>query len=128
MNKYPEFMEAVHAGNDSFNPRVERSLAERALGFFIDIGEEKVQDPETGEWTIKTIRKYIPPDTTAIIFFLKNRMRHKYRDVQDLNHTGRVLQSSDELLWELRKDLIELQAEGVLTGVALPAPRKGKGN
>jgi hypothetical protein len=64
---------------------------------------------------------------------LKNRMRHKYRDVQDVNHSGHVLQTSDELLRELRKDLLELQAEGVLTGVALPAPKgngkaNGKGN
>src|SRR5262249_1677601 len=67
MNRYPEFLEAINTGNDSFDPLVERSLAERALGFFVDVGEERVKNPETDQWETKKIRKYFPPDTTAII-------------------------------------------------------------
>src|SRR5215472_14903583 len=39
-NQYPEFDAAVQAGVDTFLPRVERALAERALGFFMTIKEE----------------------------------------------------------------------------------------
>ena len=31
-----EFGQAIHAGNEVFNPRVERALAERAMGFYAD--------------------------------------------------------------------------------------------
>ena len=57
--------------------------------------------------------KYFPPDVTACIFFLKNRMKEKYRDVQKHHHSGEVFQTSAELLVELRKDVLELMAEGI---------------
>jgi len=126
-------MEAVHAGNDAFNPRrVERALAERAIGFSVDLCDW-VDDDETGERVLKpTSRKYYPPDVTAMIFFLKNRMKEKYRDVQKHHHSGEVFQTSAELLVELRKDVLELKAEGIdilegVESVALPAPQKGNG-
>ncbi len=34
--QYPELQEAIKAGNDIFNPRVKRALAERALGYSVD--------------------------------------------------------------------------------------------
>jgi hypothetical protein len=33
-NQFPELHEAVHVGKDQFDARVERSLAERAIGYF----------------------------------------------------------------------------------------------
>jgi hypothetical protein len=35
--QYTELRDAVDAGNDVFNPRVERALAERALGYEVDV-------------------------------------------------------------------------------------------
>jgi len=70
----------VQIGVDTFNPRVERALAERAIGFFVTLREE-VRDPETGKVLVPAQRQYFPPDPTSMIFFLKNRMRDKYKDV-----------------------------------------------
>jgi hypothetical protein len=47
-NKYPEFRDAIQIGVDTFNPRVERALAERAIGFWVTIKEE-VRDEKTGK-------------------------------------------------------------------------------
>jgi hypothetical protein len=44
LNDYPELREAIDAGNDVFNPRVERALAERAIGFYVDVEEVFVID------------------------------------------------------------------------------------
>src|SRR6266700_4893791 len=41
LNQYPELREAIDAGNDVFNPRVERALAERAIGFWVDVEESR---------------------------------------------------------------------------------------
>ncbi len=46
MNRYPELREAVDAGNDAFNPRVERALAELALGYSVDEEQLFVIDGE----------------------------------------------------------------------------------
>ena len=35
--QYPELREAVDAGNDAFNPRVEGALGERAIGFWLTV-------------------------------------------------------------------------------------------
>jgi transposase-like protein len=85
INRYPELHEAIQIGVDVFNPRVERALAERALGFFVTLREE-VRDPETGKMIAPAQRQYYPPDPTCIIFFLKNRMRDKYKDVHRIEN------------------------------------------
>jgi transposase-like protein len=39
ITQYRELQEAIEAGNEVFNPRVERALAERALGYSVDVEE-----------------------------------------------------------------------------------------
>jgi hypothetical protein len=94
---------------DAFNARVERALAERAIGFFVTINEE-VRD-ERGKVIQPEKRQYYPPDPTSIIFFLKNRMPDKYRDVHRIDNELR-LKTSDELRIEINKDILELRAQG----------------
>jgi hypothetical protein len=43
-----------------FNTRVERALAERAIGFYVDVEEVFVIDKKLEK---KIVRKYYPPDT-----------------------------------------------------------------
>lgn len=76
-NSHPEFCQALNAGKAPADERVERSLFERACGYERDeidirvIGGEIVQTP---------VRKFYPPDTTAMIFWLKNRRPEAWRD------------------------------------------------
>ena len=130
LNLHPELHDAVQVGVDAFNARVERALAERAIGFFVTLREE-VKDAKTGEIKFPAVRRYYPPDTTAAIFFLKNRLRDRWHDVQDHYINQRTLKSSEELTIEIRKDILELQDQGYLKDVevpALPAPKKSKGS
>lgn len=94
MNAYPELNEAVTAGKDAFDTRVERALAERAVGYSVDVEELKVINDEP---VIVTVRKYYPPDVTACIYWTKNRLPDRWRDVQrhDVNAVG--LKSTEEL-------------------------------
>jgi hypothetical protein len=59
--KYPEFRCALKAGKEASDDRVERSLYQLAIGW-------------NGQ----------PPNTTAAIFWLKNRRPDRWRDVQQL--------------------------------------------
>ena len=78
MNQHPKFHDAIQTGVVVFNQRVERALAERAIGGFVMLREAE-HDPKTGRVIRPAVRQYYPSDTTAAIFFLKNRMRDRYR-------------------------------------------------
>jgi len=112
---HPELQEAITTGNEAFDPRVERALAERALGYTVDVEECYVIDKELV--THKT-RKHYPPDVTACIFWLKNRQPEKWRDVQRHEITT-GLKSSDELREALLVEFKDLVDQGLL---ALPGP------
>jgi transposase-like protein len=134
INEHPELHDAVQVGVDTFNPRVERALAERAIGFFVTLREE-VRNPETGKVLAPAQRQYFPPDPTSMIFFLKNRMRDKYKDVHRIDKEVRLLKTSEDLRIEIRKDILELQAQGYDPKIiddddapALPAPKRGNGS
>lgn len=90
-NEHEEFCEALKVSKEIADDRVERSLFARANGYEHDevdirvVGGEVVQTP---------IRKFYPPDTTACIFWLKNRRPDLWRDKveQDVKHSGEVFQ------------------------------------
>lgn len=77
---HPEFLGALKNGKGFSDDRVERSLYERATGYTC---------PETKVLIVKgkvekvEMFKHYPPDTTAMIFWLKNRKKEQWRDKQD---------------------------------------------
>lgn len=81
-NKYPEFSEALKNGKDDIDIMVENALLKRALGYTYD--EVTI---ESGVET-KRVTKEVQPDTTAQIFWLKNRRPQAWRDKQDLDVSG----------------------------------------
>lgn len=88
INKYPEFSEAIKKGRRPVLVEVEDTFFEKKLkGHFVDeeITEKTVHRDESGNITGSTEHKriskrYIAPDTTAMIFFMKCRMPDKYND------------------------------------------------
>lgn len=71
------FCQALKAGKDVSDERVERSLFSRATGYEHDEVDIRV----VGGGIVETpIRKFYPPDTTAAIFWLKNRKPEQWRD------------------------------------------------
>ena len=75
--KYPEISEALKKGKEVIDYEVERALLQRALGY--DAQDTKVELGPDGSKTVQTLR-HIPGDTTAQIFWLKNRRPDKWRD------------------------------------------------
>ena len=131
MATYPAFDEAVRKGKaEVFDPKVERALAERALGYSVDTEEIRVL--KDGEIIRVPVRKHYPPETLACIFWLKNRKPEQWRDVQNHQHEGKLELESltkDQLLEQIRKDATEL---GIFPDAILPkgvaAAPNGKGN
>lgn len=66
-SEHPEFCHALKIAKEEADNRVERALYQRALGYTIKEGDNE---------------KHVPPDTTAAIFWLKNRKKDEWRDVR----------------------------------------------
>lgn len=73
-NKYSEISEALKKGKEVIDRQVENALLKRALGYTYD--ETTYED---GVET-KRVTKEVAPDTTAQIFWLKNRKPAEWRD------------------------------------------------
>ena len=73
-NKYGEISEALKKGKEVIDRQVENALLKRALGYAYD-----ETTYENGVET-KRVTKEVAPDTTAQIFWLKNRKPAEWRD------------------------------------------------
>jgi hypothetical protein len=81
--KYPEFLESLKESKDFVDSLVEDCLLKRALGYEyeeIKTIAKKDKDGEIKTTRIEKTRKTVVPDTTAQIFWLKNRKPEQWRD------------------------------------------------
>ena len=123
-NVYEDFSEARKIGKEACDNRIERSLYQKAIGFTREA--EKVVIIDDVPVRVK-YQEYVPPSDTAMIFWLKNRRRHEWRDRHEIEHgrVGEFDKMSDRELIEF----IEVEAREI--GVspeapALPPPTKGR--
>lgn len=98
--KFPEFFESLKKGKDIADSNVASKLYNRAIGYdFEETHTVRKNGLVVGE---KHIKKHQPADTTAAIFWLKNRQPEKWRDRKELqigNKLGDDLESmTDEEL------------------------------
>lgn len=82
--KHPEFFESLKGWKTEADSKVEKSLYERATGY--SCPEYRVFNNDGEAMVVPTV-KYYPPDTTAAIFWLKNRKPQQWRDKQEVDST-----------------------------------------
>jgi transposase-like protein len=85
--KYPEFLSALKEGKDQADKGAIKTLYQRAMGW--KITEKKVIQNPDGSKRMEITEKEIPPDTTALIFWLKNRRPQEWRDKHEQEITGK---------------------------------------
>lgn len=82
--KFKEIREALKRGKEVVDREVENALLKRALGYeYTETTREAVKNPDSGDIEMrvtKEVTKKVIPDTTAQIFWLKNRKPDKWRD------------------------------------------------
>ena len=83
---YPEFSESLTVPKEMADARVEQSLYRRAMGYEHDEVDIRVVE---GSIVQTPIRKYYPPDSTAMIFWLKNRKPADWRETKAVELTGK---------------------------------------
>ncbi|AJA50073.1 hypothetical protein CPAST_c40440 [Clostridium pasteurianum DSM 525 = ATCC 6013] len=103
--EHSEVSEALKKGKEIIDFEVENALLKRALGYkYTEVTKElmlkkdargrPLEDihgfPVYEMVVTKTVKKEVAPDTTAQIFWLKNRKQQQWRDKQELQHSGNV--------------------------------------
>lgn len=85
--EHDEFCQSLKAGKEVADERVERSLFQKAIGY--EQEEVKIFMPAGAEDPVYApFRAKVAPDTTAAIFWLKNRRPDLWRDKQQTELTG----------------------------------------
>lgn len=82
--RFPEFSNTLRESKQIADMAVENALYKKAIGY-----EYKEITKESGVIT-KEVIKQQPPDTTAQIFWLKNRKPNEWRDKQEVQNSGDV--------------------------------------
>lgn len=98
-NDFSEFSEALKKGKDNFDSReVEQFLLKRCKGYsYVETTRELQTDDaeyldEESEIAVQTlvvtkkVTKQVAPDVVAIIFWLKNRLAHRWSDKREIDH------------------------------------------
>ena len=83
MQQFPEIVEALKKGRKPYPVQVEDTFFEKKLsGYFVDEEIVEVTKHPNGEKTEhrKKMKRWIPPDTTAMIFYLKCKKGKYYND------------------------------------------------
>lgn len=96
----PEFCNAIKVSKENADTRVERSLYQKATGYnFVEQQAFKIKvDAHSEEVEIVEVERHQPSETTAAIFWLKNRKKEVWRDKHDIgleNPDGTPLELGD---------------------------------
>ncbi len=89
-----EFFSAVMGSKRHADKRVQRSLYQRAVGYTY---EAKKIFQHNGQIIEAPYHEHVPPDTTAMIFWLKNRQPKEWRDKREHEMGGAVEVSGGDL-------------------------------
>nr|DAK78402.1 MAG TPA: terminase small subunit [Caudoviricetes sp.] len=99
--KYTDISDALKKGKEVVDVEVENALLKRAKGF--EFTETKIeQSPKDGR-KVTIIKRLVPPETAAAIFWLKNRKPEQWREKQ-VEQGGPLDAEDDPITKSLKED------------------------
>ena len=93
-HKHPGFLNALKRGKMVADSQVAKRLFQRAMGYTVK--EDKIFN-HNGKPLVVPTDKHYPPDVTAAIFWLKNRMKEQWRDRQEIGGQLGISRQLDQL-------------------------------
>ena len=91
---YPEFCKSLKEGKQQADAVIASRLFQRAFGY--SHPEDKIFNNNGKPLIVSTVKHYAP-DTTAAIFWLKNRQPDKWRDRVETQHSGVIVNLIDNI-------------------------------
>ena len=118
--KYSDISDTLKRGKEIVDREVENALFKRALGGVREVKktykvksiyyDECGRKCEKEELKTGTDEVYIPGDTIAQIFWLKNRKPDRWRDKQEIQDTT-AIERLDDILREMKNNAIKQETE-----------------
>lgn len=100
--KYSDISEALKKGKEVSDYEVENAMHKSAIGYFVEETKTYINEVEGVKTRrVEKMKKWIPPNTAAQIFWLKNRRPDKWREKPEENQGmgGRVvITGKDDLI------------------------------
>lgn len=94
--KEVDILNALKKGKEVVDIEVENALLKRALGYTITLKKQKVDKEGCVHDLFEDV--HVPGDTTAQIFWLKNRRKQQWRDKVEFETNNEELNKVKELL------------------------------
>jgi beta-lactamase class D len=85
---HPEFYESIKKGKEVADAEIASKLYHRAKGY--DCPETVIATHQGQITDTLEVTKHYPPDTTAAIFWLKNRRKKDWRDKTETELSGEI--------------------------------------
>ena len=95
--KETNIADTLKKGKEIIDFEVENALLKRALGY-----EYEEETYENGILT-KKVKKQVPPDTTAQIFWLKNRKPNNWKDRVETDEDKEAVANASQVIAKIRK-------------------------
>ncbi len=92
-HQYSDFSEGLKKGKKPVDMEVENAFLKRAKGYEYEEKHTTMTVDEKGQPKIKEIKKItkqVAPDTMAAYKWLVNRDRERWRDKQEIEHSGGI--------------------------------------
>ena len=99
--KEPTIQATLKKGREVADYEVENALFKRAIGYTIKINEQKIDKDGCIHDLVKDV--HIPGDTTAQIFWLKNRKKNEWRDKIESNDDEKEIQNAKDIIVKIRE-------------------------
>lgn len=90
--EFPEFADSLKKGKEPADDNVENALYIRAVGYDYEeqVIEERISEDGTQHTSVvRTLKKHMPGDVTAQIYWLKNRRPKEWRDTKNIELTDK---------------------------------------
>ena len=104
MNRFPVIFDTLKNGKAPVDIEVENALLKNAMGYDYEETITEIEELAGGKQKkhVRKIKKHKPPDTTAQIFWLKNRRPDKWRDKPITAEDTSTMEKLDAMLAEVR--------------------------
>lgn len=99
--KEANISDALKKGKEVIDFEVENALLKKALGYTITLNKQKVT--KDGDVVDITEEVHVPPDTTAQIFWLKNRKPNNWKDRVETDEDKEAVANASQVIAKIRK-------------------------
>ena len=93
--------DALKKGKEVIDFEVENALLKKALGYTITLNKQKVT--KDGDVVDIIEEVHVPPDTTAQIFWLKNRKPNTWKDRVETDEDKEAVANASQVIAKIRK-------------------------